>query len=97
MSENKHTPGPWEVGDPKREDEFYGLTDIIKRNHPDAKRIRVLATTNWNFTAEARANARLIAAAPDLLSALIGVLRVADRKTDEFDAARAAIAKAVQS
>jgi len=40
------------------------------------------------------ANAILIAAAPDLLEALQGVLRVADRKTDEFDAARAAIAKA---
>lgn len=33
-------------------------------------------------------------AAPDLLAALKGVLRVADRATDEFDAARAAIAKA---
>ena len=33
-------------------------------------------------------------AAPELLEALKGVLRVADRKTDEFDAARAAIAKA---
>lgn len=40
------------------------------------------------------ANARLIAAAPDLLEALIGVVRVADRATDEFDAARAAIRKA---
>jgi hypothetical protein len=30
----------------------------------------------------------------DLLAALKGVLRVADRATDEFDAARAAIAKA---
>jgi len=40
------------------------------------------------------ADARLIAAAPDLLEALQGVLRVADRATDEFDAARAAIAKA---
>lgn len=29
-----------------------------------------------------------------LLAALKGVIRVADRKTDEFDAARAAIAKA---
>jgi hypothetical protein len=42
-----------------------------------------------------KANARLIAAAPDMLEALQGVLRVADRKTDEFDAARAAIAKAL--
>ena len=40
------------------------------------------------------ANAALIAAAPDLLAALIGVVRIADRKTDEFDAAHAAIAKA---
>lgn len=44
---------------------------------------------------ELAANARLIAAAPELLEALQGVLRVADRKTDEFDAARAAIAKAL--
>lgn len=34
------------------------------------------------------------AAAPDMLTALKAVVRVADRKTDEFDAARAAIAKA---
>jgi hypothetical protein len=43
---------------------------------------------------EQAANARLIAAAPDLLAALKAVVRVADRKTVEFDAARAAIAKA---
>lgn len=40
------------------------------------------------------ANARLIAAAPELLEALRGVVRVADRATVEFDAARAAIKKA---
>lgn len=40
------------------------------------------------------ANANLIAAAPDLLAALEGVLRVSDRQTAEYDAARAAIAKA---
>jgi len=33
-------------------------------------------------------------AAPDLLAALIAVVGIADRKTDEFDTARAAIAKA---
>jgi hypothetical protein len=43
---------------------------------------------------EAIANATLCAGAHDLLEALKGVLRVADRKTAEFDAARAAIAKA---
>lgn len=39
-------------------------------------------------------DARLIAAAPDLLEALLGVVAVADRNTVEFDRARAAIAKA---
>lgn len=47
----------------------------------------------WGINVE-EDDARLIAAAPDLLAALQGVLRVSDRKTDEFDAARAAVAKA---
>ena len=50
-----------------------------------------IASANWNNGA---ANARLIAAAPDLLIALREVLSVADRKTYEFDLARAAIALA---
>ena len=40
------------------------------------------------------ANARLIAAAPELLEALKGVVKISDRATDEFAAARAAISKA---
>lgn len=47
---------------------------------------------------EQEANAEFIVRAwnsfDDLLAALQGVLRVADRATDEFDAARAAIARA---
>lgn len=43
---------------------------------------------------EGEANAKLIAAAPDLLEALMAVVAVADRKTDEFDKAKAAIKKA---
>lgn len=39
-------------------------------------------------------DARLIAAAPDLLAALEAVVKVADRETNEFDMARTAIAKA---
>lgn len=41
-----------------------------------------------------KALADLIVAVPELLAALKRVLAVADRKTDEFDAARAAVAKA---
>lgn len=43
---------------------------------------------------EAKVNAKLIAAAPDLLEALMAVVAVADRKTDEFDKAKEAIKKA---
>jgi hypothetical protein len=43
---------------------------------------------------EAKANANLIAAAPELLEALIAVVSIADRATVEFDKAHAAIAKA---
>ena len=40
------------------------------------------------------ANAHLISAAPELLAALKKIVAIADRKTVEFDEARAAIAKA---
>lgn len=43
---------------------------------------------------EVEAVAVLFEFAPDLLAALKGVVRVADRATQEFDAARAAIALA---
>lgn len=77
----RHTPGPWEYMSVTKS-VWSGRAICImtgSRNHPDPER---------------EANARLIAAAPDLLDALQGVLRVADRATAEFAAARAAIAKA---
>jgi hypothetical protein len=39
-------------------------------------------------------HARLMAAAPDLLEALLAVVSVADRATAEFDKARSAVKKA---
>lgn len=54
----------------------------------------VYAAFKANWLPAAQPVDALVAAAPDLLSALQGVLRVADRATVEFDAARAAIAKA---
>lgn len=83
-----HTPGPWKIeraSDPGPF-HFHYLVDATDK---------IVAST-WAppSESESEANARLIAAAPDLLEALRGVVRVADRKTDEFDAAHAAIAKA---
>lgn len=106
MSMAKHTPGPW-------------LQDTRGYPHPDVKAAcgRKVATTwgLWSNTPKsadalqartevARANARLIAAAPDLLAALKAVTQHAiydpegSLTREEFDAlmaqADAAVAKA---
>ena len=84
------TPGPWYVtGKLTRYVEARiggGLIQEVASCGP--------TEADGGYGPQQAANARLIAAAPDLLEALRGVLRIADRKTDEFDAARAAIAKA---
>ena len=88
-----HTPGPWEYAGTT----VFALT-TDKGRHAVNRFFAGVQSAGQEHEAtvsECMSNARLIAAAPDLLSALQGVLRVADRKTDEFDAARAAIAKAV--
>lgn len=91
---SKHTPGGW-----TREFDDEGQW-MIHGDDPTN------TFENYNFAAvyidgsdptsvtKADASSRLICAAPDLLAALKAVVRVADRATDEFDAARAAIAKA---
>lgn len=80
MSQSKHTPGPWGQSHRKREDGMYA-TEVY-----DAKG-ETIATCAWypvplggGHTATNRdANARLIAAAPDLLDACRAAL--------EYDAA----------
>ena len=88
----KHTPGPWTVGDPP-----YGHTEIEGGDPPY---LLAVATRYWGQEV-AHANARLIAAAPDLLEALQAYDAWAD-KTPPADKElkalreqmRAAIAKA---
>ncbi|MCY1299991.1 hypothetical protein D9M71_67300 [compost metagenome] len=101
---NKHTPGPWEVVG----QHVYTKLGAVnahgsKASESDGWNIATIcpwACTNADDededmpVTEVMANAALIAAAPDLLEALEAVVRVADRATDEFDMARAAIAKA---
>jgi hypothetical protein len=83
---SEHIPGPWELFASQN-----GAFDITALNGA----VVICHREDWTHRAnESRANARLIAAAPDMLAALKRVLAVADRKTEEFDAARAAIAKA---
>lgn len=93
---SEHTPGPWTVSDKNSYDDF---------NIRDGdKRVVAQAIHPWtvdNAADEVAANARLIAAAPDLLAALEAVVRDVERvaKNDviwpaTLKQARAAIRKA---
>jgi hypothetical protein len=83
MTPRNHTPGPWVVFSDR------GKTIAIM---PAGRPGDVCAFS----TPPTKADAQLMIAAPDLLETLQGVVRVADRKTVEFDAARAAIKKALK-
>jgi hypothetical protein len=91
----RHTSGPWVV---KEEITSSAFRHGVYAAHPDGEGewicdvdCTMYPGRDWQAV---HADALLIAAAPELLEALQGVLRVADRKTVEFDAARAVIAKA---
>lgn len=61
MSDTKHTPGPWKA------DEYFH----VSANGRDVADIRIFACNGYALdTIERTANARLIAAAPDMLAAL---------------------------
>jgi len=91
---SKHTPGPWMLDINKRGGEWDYLIRTVKPHNPAGGVGMHVATVNVTFKHLPEDNARLIAAAPEMLEALKAVVAVADRKTVEFDAARAAIAKA---
>lgn len=67
MTESKHTPGPWTLEDWPHELECMGAR-LGARAVAGADRISPAVV--WGGIRESEANARLIAAAPDLLAAL---------------------------
>ncbi len=87
-----HTPGPWHAANANEPKILHAF--VISNDDG----FGIIATVNLHrgkdAPSEGESNARLIAAAPDLLAALKAVVAIADRKTVEFDAARAAIAAA---
>ncbi|HCL5268787.1 TPA: hypothetical protein N2G33_000882 [Salmonella enterica] len=90
MSEFKGTPGPWEMKKEKGEPEWFVFQKgSMKKMWGGTIRTPVAEEINNKH------DAKLISAAPELLEALQAVVRVADRQTDEFDMARAAITKAL--
>lgn len=95
MTEQKHTSGPWVV-DPNSprdispaDDLRFGVASICNSDNIDGR---------WVFGDESKANAKLIAAAPDLLAALTKCLDVKGTLGLHglLDEVEAAIAKATQ-
>jgi len=96
-----HTPAPWSQAHRETQDGGY-RTQVFPAHDPD----NTIATVHWHsvkipigFTTDREANARLIAAAPDLLEALNGLIEEIDdcaqpSDWDFYDASRAAIARA---
>ncbi len=85
---SKHTAGPWVV-----EDDASRYADS-KGCYYIRDAVGHVGRTQARGEEKNLANARLMAAAPDLLEALKEVLAISDRKHDAWDKAHAAIAKA---
>lgn len=84
--EPKHTPGPWFPI------EYAGFWDLAQNpNYSDYSLLN-----EDNYGEEAQANAKLAAAAPDLLEALIEIIRISDRKHNAWDKGKEAIKKATE-
>lgn len=84
---SKHTPGPWHVGGPNK------CTIYDKHGQRLANSFEgVMATQRTD--SECEANARLCAAAPELLEALVALVECEQTTPELWEAARAAIAKA---
>ncbi len=77
-----HTPEPWELG-------YEDINDLvhIRKHDTDIALVCSWAQGSKNDVAEAEANARLIAAAPDLLAACKALVKaIADYQAAEGDA-----------
>ena len=89
----KHTPGPWNI-----DEKLEGQTCITSKQHDSfAEPIicRVFDSSHVPLH-EQEANARLIAAAPELLEALLALLPGAEAMGWSTEKARVAINKATQ-
>ncbi|GEM_PF-976347 len=93
---NSHTPGPWKVerAQGKRGQLYIWMDGEYWGGH-------AIATVHDRVPESASANARLIAAAPELLEALETILatcnvsRIDDPRSEHFDAGRSAVTKAL--
>lgn len=85
----QHTPGPWTCFYKHKYDEWHVSVPM-----PDSSMKWALFDDGVR-SENPEADARLIAAAPELLLALQRVIAISDRDHDAWNVAKAAIAKAV--
>lgn len=96
-----HTKGPWEVQDPLGPD-ILSIVEAGKQAHEWRHIATIPSDGEEIYILEAEANARLIAAAPDLLEAAKGALMLLNTRSEWDDChvsrtLRAAISKAEAS
>lgn len=81
MEKTKYTPGPWVVGQPNK-GPVAGTVPVHTADYMDSYRSGQLVCSVYGTAAFSDANARLVAAAPDLLAALS---RLLDRAAHQLD------------
>jgi hypothetical protein len=93
--EAKHTPGTWLINDSKHEGRDFKLIVYSQNN----RRVALCYRENncvYNEIEESYRNAKLIAAAPELLEALKEVIAISDRDHSAWDYAKSIIKKATE-
>ena len=84
----KHTPGPWWIDDRRVAD---GALQVQAQHRGEGSSYCVASVNGWEVP---EANARLIAAAPELLAALLEIEDHHNETEDWREIARSAIKKA---
>jgi hypothetical protein len=83
MTKVKHTPGPWEIS--YRESGFIQDGHVIMGNDLEIAHVEPWERMDDDAIEEAEANAELIAAAPDLLDALMHLLHDFEEEVQSVD------------
>jgi hypothetical protein len=91
----KHTPGPWIIEDAQEKDNCFGISSMNGGHYIWKEFVTVYSHSS--FRGQGKANAKLIAAAPDLLEALkriadgndvysyVELLQIAREAVDKFE------------
>lgn len=95
MGTFKGTKGPWEIGNHNSCVISKNDESLIIRGAVGEDAIKYYGG-NLICESVSQANAKLIAAAPELLEALIEIVRISDRKHNAWDRAKEAIKKATE-